>query len=92
MLDEYPTVTMPAPDSDNASGNADDVDELTVVLPTANKLKEPALAAVVADSNIMFDEYPTVMIPAPEKDNASGIVDDVDDDTVVLPTANKLRL
>jgi hypothetical protein len=92
VFDEYPTVIIPAPDSDSASGSADDVDDEIVVLPTANRLNEPTLAAVVADRSIVLDEYPTVMIPAPERDNASGNAEDVDDETVVLPTANRLRL
>ena len=43
---------MPEPETESASGKADDVEELTVVLPTAKRLKFPLLAADVADTTV----------------------------------------
>jgi hypothetical protein len=147
VLDEIPTVTPPAPEKESASGSADDVEDELVVFPTAKRLREPWLAAVVAPDmtsapapaavvekptetppaplidmllsvcvvdevaavvfpmansfcttpeaaglgtetiRILFDEYPTLAIPAPETltERASKVVDELD--PVVFPTA-----
>jgi hypothetical protein len=65
---------IPAPDRDNASGSAEDVEDETVVLPTAYKLRLPSLAAGDgADTTRMpapapVVDTPTDTIPAPEID------------------------
>ncbi len=88
---ENPTETPPAPEIEKLV-RVCVVDDDTVVFPIANSFCTTPLAADVAPTIRVFDEYPTVTIPDPETEIASGRAEDVEEDTVVLPTANRLRL
>jgi hypothetical protein len=88
VFEDHPTVTAPVPDTESASGSADDVEELTVVLPTTNRLRlgrgdeiwyAPAPAAVV--------ENPTLTAPAPLSDMLLRVWVLDDESPVVLPIA-----
>lgn len=89
VLDEYPIDRGPVAENDKASGNADDVDDEIVVLPTAYRLSEPTLAG--AEITTLELETPTETMPAPSKETEPAAITPLDTDDVVFPTANILR-
>ena len=91
LLFESPTLRAPVALKDRDPAPAAPEEVLTVVFPTAKMLCAPA-ATVAPEMIRVFDENPTVTAPVPENDIASGSTEEVEDEIVVLPTANKLRL
>lgn len=91
VLDENPIVLSPRPENEYAAGSADVVEEETVVLPTANRLREPCDAAEVAETTNVDDDQPTETIPAPDTVREEPVVWLVVP-PVTFPTAEKLEV
>ncbi len=71
-------MTIPEPDTEIASGKAEDVEDETVVLPTAKRLRLPWLAAEVAEMTsapapAAVVAKPTETIPAPETETLDSV-------------------